>query len=110
MTREEAIDTLTLRKDCYDELVRAINIALGALSTESNCKDCKKRNNTTFFMDDEEALDMAIETLSTEVVRCKDCRYSEKMDIERIYGWLLDMNGTNYDFCSWSERKGGNTE
>lgn len=69
MTREEAIKIFRIRKEYAtlikeDVLQEAIDLAIEALSTEPNCKDCKKRNNTTFFMDDEGALDMAIEALS----------------------------------------------
>lgn len=63
MTREEAIVILKniswqMGSVEREQNIEAINMAIEALSAESNCKDCKKRNNTTFFMDDEEALDV----------------------------------------------------
>ena len=43
------------------------------------------------------AMEMAIEALKVQIVRCKDCRH-----------WKIDSNCDGYrseeDFCSWGER------
>jgi len=60
----------------------------------------------------QEALDMAIEALQTELVRCKDCRHRyEEGDCTHYY-WcrLNDRPIDDTDFCAWGERKGGDTE
>lgn len=57
-----------------------------------------------------EALNMAIEALQTEVVRCKDCKYyDESLEVCRCSQWDLSrieypMVGAD-DFCSYGERK-----
>lgn len=63
MTRKEAIQKLMFigEEVVSESQAEAIEMAIEALSAEPNCKDCKKRNNTTFFMDDEETIDTAIE-------------------------------------------------
>lgn len=70
MTREEAIHILK-QYNLYSptrQIEEAMSMAIEALSAEPNCKDCKKHNNTTFFMDDEETIDTAIEALSADAV------------------------------------------
>lgn len=57
------------------------------------------------------AIDMAIEELQTEVVRCKDCKHKvvtedgeyDPEDIVCEY-WMSDGLNSN-DYCSYGERK-----
>ena len=114
MKREEAItiiDNLHLigcgRNQHEDDLKInvALDMAIEALSTEPNCKDCKKRNNTTFFMDDEEALDMAIEALSEPkrgkwktVIRHE--HYPSGKEYEADYCSVCGRRGSlEYNYC-----------
>ena len=56
-----------------------------------------------------EAIDMAIEALLTDIVRCKDCKHMKyaidkgKNGICAELGALIIMNGN--DYCSCGERK-----
>lgn len=43
------------------------------------------------------------------IVRCKDCRYRKRVDAS-YYCELDEFNVKNADFCSWGERKGGDSE
>ena len=61
------------------------------------------------------ALDMAIEALSAEavqVVRCKDCKHYIVEGITTQYGWCHEYKHSvdEDDFCSYGERKGGDSE
>lgn len=74
----------------------------------------------------DEAVDMAIEALQfvehfdllkefqslQEVVRCKDCKHrDEKCGMgERRWCKVIKMSTVPNDFCSYGERKGGDTE
>jgi len=61
------------------------------------------------------AIDMAIESLKAEIVRCKDCRHYEKFNYEAPSGYdgwcntpviYADGHYTNaLHFCSWGERR-----
>lgn len=88
MTREEAIQILSTRD------------AHGVL--------CGYTSGVT------EALDMAIEALNTEVVRCKDCRYfkkiAERSDSGLCHRDIVASAWKENGYCSRGERKGGDSE
>lgn len=81
MTREEAIQILSTRD------------AHGVL--------CGYTSGVT------EALDMAIEALQTDFVRCKDCKYGETSEVNKYYiECTLNEVPTFVDgFCSYGKRK-----
>ena len=56
-----------------------------------------------------EALDMAIEALQTEVVRCKDCEHRDEKCGMGEHRWckILKMSTVPNGFCSYGEPKGG---
>lgn len=84
MTREEAIELL-------DDLDGAIEDNHGR--------------------DYDEALDMAIEALQIDVVRCKDCKHTMARPDGEIYCEKLDMEEIPVShFCGWGESKGGDDE
>ena len=67
--------------------------------------------------DDLEAIDMAIEALQTEVVRCGECKHwsgNGKMHNNHLCKRAQDQNIDYWtrgdDFCSYGERKGGEDE
>lgn len=54
---------------------------------------------------DDETLDIAIEALSADIVRCKDCKHWNN-ETELTYCNYNDWVGTEAeDFCSFGERK-----
>lgn len=72
-----------------------------------------------------EALDMAIEALQINLVRCKDCKYRETDDCPMYWmEWLMfeDCDGytdnnyivhdytTDNGYCNYGERKSGDIE
>lgn len=87
MTREEAIDELSV---IWERL--------------SHPEECE--NGCYSFRDGDylEALDMAIEALQTDLVRCKDCRHRKKVGTS-YYCELDEFNVKDEDFCSWGERR-----
>ena len=115
MTREEAIQWLKhinitdfgwddyamqdsqkeIRERCEQSIREAIDMATEALS-QVQCNDCKWNDDVI------------------EVVRCKDCRHGWYDDDIEYYtcrhpkGLNEELYGV--DFCSWGERKGGDTE
>lgn len=59
-----------------------------------------------------EAIDMAIESLQTDIVRCKDCRHSRVYQTDSkgtmqtyCVAFIMSRTVTNDDFCSWGERR-----
>ena len=62
----------------------------------------------------EEALNMAIEALSVDVVRCKDCKHYKKINPKAKSGICCkDIVASVWNddgFCSRGERKGGDLE
>lgn len=57
------------------------------------------------------AVDLAIEALQTEVVRCKDCKRYESDGGALMTCTLTDIMILDDNcFCWWGERKGGDTE
>ena len=52
--------------------------------------------------DDLPWMEMAIEALSQEVIRCKECKYKNTIC---NYCHKHDMNVTLESYCSWAERK-----
>lgn len=144
MTREEAIEQLhnckdLIKQDGQDYLDERdfplLDMAIEALSAEPNCKDCKKRNNTTFFMDDGEDIDMATEALSAlpsaeaeetvlnkmleeemivlpqdyvKVVRCKDCCHRVHDEERGLYYCEMyygQGDVSDENFCQCGERR-----
>lgn len=57
-----------------------------------------------------EAIDMAVEALQTEVVRCKDCIHYESDGGALMVCRIDDMVVDDTDYCSYGERKGGGSE
>lgn len=53
-----------------------------------------------------EAIDMAIESLQTEVVRCKDCKHYSVKGETTFFGWCGSWNRPTSEmrFCSKGER------
>lgn len=112
MTREEAIDTLTLRKDCYDELSEALDMAIEALQTEptkavppSLADVYKWERDIALSQLEEYGIGFAEKKRDdlVEVVRCKDCRHwnSETKGCKRnpsVEAWQED------DFCKYGKR------
>ena len=94
MTREEAILWMRVLKHSK------INWVGEKDEEEDIIKRCEEA--------EQEAFDMAIEALSAEIVRCKDCRYYECAGLP----CPLDVCESLGDdgFCSCGERKGGDTE
>ena len=58
------------------------------------------------------AIDMAIEALKTEPIRCDECIYQRIGGNTTHYYWcdLWDREVDCNNFCSWAERKGGEDE
>ena len=52
-----------------------------------------------------EAIDMAIEALSADVVRCKDCIHYESDGGAMMVCSVTDMVCDNDDYCSYGERR-----
>ena len=54
-----------------------------------------------------EAIDMAIEALQTNVVRCKDCKHRDEKCGMGEHRWckILKMSTVPNDFCSYAERR-----
>ena len=52
-----------------------------------------------------EAIDMAIEALQTEVVRCGECKKQFTNNCYMIYGKNMMRNLFDNDFCSYGERR-----
>lgn len=84
MTREEAINWLNFIKYHVENKIMA-----------------------TFDDDSEDAIDMAIEALKSEIVQCKDCKWYDKFPpihtkcrCKLAKWWCNDM-----DYCSYGERR-----
>lgn len=87
------------------------------MTSEDAIKYVKEVTGMSLDWNDEHygALQMAIEALQTEIVRCKDCKHRREIcpmryiemvgEDERIHDYSAD-NG----YCSWGERKGGDSE
>lgn len=91
MTREEAIKLLICEKVCVED----VDGNIGAERVR-------------------QAYDMAIEALQTEVVRCKDCKYGNRVTSldsgEDILCIFSDWEYSDNDFCNRGERKGDDSE
>ena len=83
MTREEAIYRLKNMAWLYGSVEREQNI---------------------------EAIDMAIEALQTEVVRCKDCKHWYADADTGMACEFTNMSQPEDGYCNWGERKGGEDE
>ena len=79
MTREEAI-----------EILKAIRVY-----------ECYPKSASE---ETKEAIDMAIEALQTEVVRCGECKKQFTNNCYMIYGKNMMRNLFDNDFCSYGER------
>lgn len=104
MTREEVIDILMLRRDCYDELSEALAMAIEALSADSvSRKDTVTLNSP-----------ITIQAEMAPVVRCKDCRHQEYC--HETVAHTKDHDGFRehwsepIEWCSRGECKGGKEE
>ena len=73
----------------------AIDILVGVIATNSE--------------EENEALDMAIEALSIDIVRCKDCKWWDKDD-NYSYGYCMAMKhgymSTNWEIGIYRKYKG----
>ena len=108
MTREEAIAELQEEKALYEtdicqaddgtpdgKIIKAIDMAIEALSAE--------------YEDYEHATLVDIkEPLKVVVVRCKDCYHYDKGENDSEswqYCRFLRHDTSDYNFCSWAERR-----
>ena len=58
-----------------------------------------------------EALDMAIEALKIDVVRCNDCRFFSNDKYEECHYYIAHgIRRKPNDFCSYGKHKGGGDE
>lgn len=60
--------------------------------------------------DDLEAIDMAIEALQTDAVRCKDCKHWYADADTGMACEFTNMGQPEDGYCNWGERKGGDSE
>lgn len=51
------------------------------------------------------AIDMAIEALNTDIVRCGECKKQFTNNCYMIYGKKMMRNLFDNDFCSYGERR-----
>ena len=66
--------------------------------------NCKKQGHYDGCMKQREAIKKAIEALSIDIIRCKDCKYSEHWyrDKSRCFLWHTEGVGVYHDgFCSY---------
>ena len=73
-----------------------------AIQELQNCKGLIQQDGQDYLDErDFPLLDMAIEALQTDLVRCKDCRHRD------LFSCPLADNDfqKDEDFCSWGERK-----
>lgn len=127
MTREEAIKIV----DCYDinfydlrgekipaeKLAEAFDMAIEALQAEptkavppSLADVYKWERDIALSQLEEYGIGFAEKKRDdlVEVVRCKNCQYRKKVGTS-YYCELDEFNVKDADFCSWGERKGGDT-
>ena len=97
MTREEAIQILERRR-FYSNYGAGLNEALD-MAIESLSADTVSREQYQGLLN-------AIGKVYVEVVRCKDCRYYNPMDENKPYpcGYGIYMCNKD-DFCSYGERR-----
>jgi len=120
MTREGAIKII----NCYDigfydlsgakipadKLADAFDMAIEALSAEVVHKP-----DYSYEADMVRRLKEALSAEAVEVVRCKDCKYWKEWE-SRTGSCHRSENGYNWfgvgatDYCSFGERKGGDSE
>ena len=86
MTREEAIDVLS------DFRKITLSIRRQYIGKSIYAERCS-------------AIDMAIEALQTEVVRCGECKKQFTNNCYMIYGKNMMRNLFDNDFCSYGERR-----
>ena len=82
-----------------DRFDKANQIILDALSADTVSREDTVTLNSP----------ISIQADMVSVVRCKDCRYRKKVGTS-YYCELDEFNVKDADFCSWGERKGGDTE
>ena len=73
-----------------------------AIQELQNCKGLIQQDGQDYLDErDFPLLDMAIEALQTDLVRCKDCRHRD------LFSCPLADNDfqKDEDFCSWGERR-----
>ena len=64
----------------------------------------------TMWNDRREAVEMAIEALNTDIVRCWECKKQFTNDCYMIYGKNMMRNLFDNDFCSYGEREESEVE
>ena len=86
MTREEAIEIVKSAFSAWESEFRVPN---------------------DDWSEEHEALDMAIEALKTDIVRCKDCKHWKWIEWAKEYRCTFRntaFNTRDNDFCSFGER------
>lgn len=98
MTREEASYLLNnLRSVAEGEEDEAIDMAIEALQREDMFLKSLETNEPIYDM--------------VDVVRCKDCRKTVTRPDGAIYCEVFDREEmSQYGYCNWGERKGGDDE
>ena len=124
MTREEAIQALkdladmNVRYGCDDKWITALQMAIEALSANATVAkiqidDIDKAKTSSQLLDDL-AVDMvnAMGKRIVEVVRCKDCRFSEifqndSSGVMAMYcrAFTFERMVAEDDYCSYGERQ-----
>ena len=71
------------------------------MTREEAIKELELIAKVTMWNDRREAVEMAIEALQTDLVRCKDCRHRD------LFSCPLADNDfqKDDDYCSWGERR-----
>ena len=75
------------------------------MTSEEAIQRLKANRDAMYFPETIEALDMAIEALQTEVVRCGECKKQYTNNCYMIYGKNMMRNLFDNDFCSYGERR-----
>ena len=75
------------------------------MTREEAIQRLKANRDAMYFPETIEALDMAIEALQTEVVRCGECKKQYTNNCYMIYGKNMMRNLFDNDFCSYGERR-----
>lgn len=99
MKREEAIELLCAYGVPQDEkrFQEALDMAIEALQREGNLLKSLETNEPIYDM--------------VDVVRCKDCRKTVTRPDGAIYCEVFDREEmSQYGYCNWGERKGGDDE
>ena len=75
------------------------------MTREEAIEQLRNLSQANFYPSTIMALDMAIEALQTEVVRCGECKKQFTNNCYMIYGKNMMRNLFDNDFCSYGERR-----